>query len=89
MLEELSTSRDLKEIIKEEEMGLMHLKWEDLPSYEIGLEKGLEKGLEEGKYTMLKISIKAMKELGIDEKTIAQKLQIPLKKVKEILNDKN
>ena len=48
MLEILSKNRDLSDIIKEEERMLSTIKLEDLPSYEIGIEKGLEKGLEEG-----------------------------------------
>jgi len=47
MLEELSTNRDLKEVVKEQEM-LSELNYEKYPSYEIGLEKGLEKGIEKG-----------------------------------------
>ncbi|MEO1927690.1 MAG: hypothetical protein ABGX26_03270 [Nautiliaceae bacterium] len=90
MLEELSTSRDLKEVVKEEEMGLQHLKWEDLPSYEIGMEKGfqkgIQKGIEEGKYLAMKeIANKLIltfndKEkvadiLGVDEKTLSELLK--------------
>ncbi|MDM8564549.1 hypothetical protein QUF74_02755 [Candidatus Halobeggiatoa sp. HSG11] len=41
MLEELSTNRDLKNIVKEQEM-LSTLRYEDLPSYEIGMEKGIQ-----------------------------------------------
>ncbi len=39
MLEELSINRDLKDIVKEQGI-LSILRYEDLPSYEIGLEKG-------------------------------------------------
>ncbi len=47
MLEVLSTNRDLKAIVQEEEK-MLSVKWEDLPSYEIGLEKGREEGIEKG-----------------------------------------
>jgi len=39
-LEILSENRDLKDIVKEEEKMLSEIKLEDLPSYEIGLERG-------------------------------------------------
>ena len=49
ILEEFSTLRDLKPTLKEAEMLLLdRVKYEDLPSYEIGLEKGMEKGMEKG-----------------------------------------
>jgi len=41
MLEEISTLRDLKEVIKEVSMKLNDIRLEDLPSYEIGIEKGV------------------------------------------------
>ena len=43
MLEILSENRDLSALIKEEESMLSAIKLEDLPSYEIGVEKGIEK----------------------------------------------
>jgi hypothetical protein len=48
MLEEISTLRNLKEVIKEVNMRLSDIRWEDLPSYEIGLEKGMQKGIQKG-----------------------------------------
>jgi len=46
ILEEFSELRDLQEIVKEKEMFITNkVKFEDLPSYEIGLEKGMEKGI--------------------------------------------
>ena len=48
MLEILSENRDLSALIKEEESMLSAIKLEDLPSYEIGVEKGMEKGMEKG-----------------------------------------
>ncbi len=102
MLEELSTSRNLKEEVKEAEMGLQNLTWEDLPSYEIGLEKGLEKGLEEGlekglkkgleegiKKGVLKGKILMLKELGFSDKEISQKLNISQNKIEELLKENN
>ena len=55
MLEEFSDIRNLKEIVKEEEMIFFkEVKLEDLPSYEIGIEKGMEKGMEKGVLSLYK-----------------------------------
>ena len=48
MMEVLSTNRNLKQIIKEEEKMLSQVKYSELPSYEIGWECGMEKGIEKG-----------------------------------------
>jgi len=102
MLEELSTSRNLKEEIKEAEMGLQNLTWEDLPSYEIGLEKGIEKGIEKGmqegiqkglekglqegiKRGLIEGEILAYYKLGLDIKTISQKMKLPEEEIKKII----
>jgi len=97
MLEELSTSRNLKDIIKEEEMGLQDLRWEDLPSYEIVLEKGMargieqginqgiERGIERGRKEALQNSIRIMLEMGIPLETIKEKLNLTNEELKDIL----
>jgi len=54
MLEEISTLRNLKEVIKEVNMRLSDIRWEDLPSYEIGMQKGIQKGLEKGVISLYK-----------------------------------
>jgi len=46
MLEEISTLRDLKDTVKETEMRLSEVRLEDLPSYQIGLEKGIERTID-------------------------------------------
>jgi predicted transposase/invertase (TIGR01784 family) len=87
MLEELSTNRDLKNIVKEQEM-LSTLRYEDLPSYEIGMEKGIERGMERGRVEGMERGIekgmekgktetsyelaKKMKQEGIEIKMIAK-----------------
>lgn len=48
MLEILSSNRDLKQILKEEENMISQVKYSDLPSFDLGMEQGLEKGLEKG-----------------------------------------
>jgi len=102
MLEELSTSRNLTKEIKEIEVGLQNLTWEDLPSFEIGYEKGIEKGIKEGiekgikegeiigkKKGIIIGKVLVLKELGYSNEDIAKKLNIPLKEVEKILKDKN
>ncbi len=70
ILEEFSSLRDLREIVKEQEMFITNkVKFEDLPSYEIGMEKGMEKGIlalykVTGDISLIK------KELGIEENKI-------------------
>jgi len=48
MLEILSSNRDLENKVKQEEKVMLSMRWDELPSYEIGLEKGIEKGIEKG-----------------------------------------
>ena len=50
ILETLSENRNLKQNIKECEIMLKDIKIENLPSYEIGLERGIEKGKYAGKF---------------------------------------
>ena len=64
-------------------MRLSDIKLEDLPSYEIGLEKGMQKGIEKG----MQKGMQKGKELAIKE--IANKLILKFndeKKVVEILD---
>ena len=87
MLEELSTSRNLKDIIKEEEMGLQHLTWEDLPSYEIGLEKGIQKGIQKGMHDGKIESAKVLiKTFNLPVEKVAQQLNIDIEILKKALN---
>ena len=48
MLEILSSNRDLKQIVQEEETMLSQIKYSDLPSYGLGMKKGLEDGTKKG-----------------------------------------
>jgi len=82
ILEEISTNRDLKDIVKEVEM-LSEIRLEDLPSWEIGMEKGLEKGLEKGKIDSAIIVVdkfgisveEVAKQFGIDKNLILERLK--------------
>jgi len=83
MLETLSTNRELKETVKEIEM-LRETRYQDLPSYEIGIEKGLEKGLEKGKNEAKKASAKEMKKLGFDLEIISKVTKLSIKEIKSL-----
>jgi len=100
MLEELSTNRDLLQVVKEEEAMLSEFDLTKLPSYEIGLErgeiegekrglqrglqKGLEQGLEEG---LEQGKVIAYYELGININEIAKKVNLSKKHIEEILSE--
>jgi predicted transposase/invertase (TIGR01784 family) len=73
MLEILSTNRDLKTDIKEaENMLRMHI--EELPSYEIGMEKGLEKGMEKGMEKVKEIALNLLKHVHDSKNKEIQKI---------------
>jgi len=56
-LEILSENRDLKELVKEEEKMLSDIKLENLPSYEIGLERGEARGEVKGEVTGVELAL--------------------------------
>ncbi|MEO1927409.1 MAG: hypothetical protein ABGX26_01795 [Nautiliaceae bacterium] len=86
MLEELSSLRDLKELVKESEMILTSkVKWEDLPSYEIGLEKGMEKGIEKEKEVVILNGYK----MGLKIEDIALLVNSSVSEVKKVLKRNN
>jgi len=91
MLEELSTNRDLKDTVKEVEM-LSNIRYEDLPSYEIGIEKGVERGIQQGiekgiqrgiQSSMVMVA-KQMLKLNQDIQLIAQITQLSPQKIEKL-----
>ena len=89
MLEELSTSRKkLKNIIKEEEMALQHLTWEDLPSYEVGYERAIlyekDKWEKQGKIEEKLEVIKNGIQNGIDTQTLILLTKLSEKEINKI-----
>ncbi|WP_456480060.1 hypothetical protein [Nautilia sp.] len=69
ILEEFSELRDLQKIVKEKEMFITNkVKFEDLPSYEIGMEKGIEKGMEKGMEKGIIALYKITKDINLIEK---------------------
>ncbi len=69
MLETLSDNRDLKAKLKEAEQMLREIRYENLPSYEIGMERGISQGIIDTAITMItkfKLSVEDVaKELNI------------------------
>jgi len=51
-LEELSTNRDLQNIVEETERMLRDMQIENLPGYKIALERGIERGFRKELYTV-------------------------------------
>ena len=83
MLEELSTNRDLLEVVKQEEEMLSDFSMEKLPSYEIGIKRGMEKGTKNGVQQGLELGkILALYEIGLSSEEIAKKYE----KSKEYVN---
>jgi predicted transposase YdaD len=84
MLEEISELRNLKNTIKEAEVGLMSIRWEDLPSYEIGMERGFQDGIQKGLETG---KIVGLYEFGIPIVEIAKKYNKSEDEIKAIIFD--
>ncbi len=85
MLETLSENRNLKKTMKEVEDMLSEITIEQLPSYEIGMERGIqrgiERGIERGKLEGKLESAFVMLDFGIKPEDIANKLDIPLEEI--------
>jgi predicted transposase YdaD len=75
ILETLSQNRELKETLKEAEEMLREIKLENLPSYEIGLERGLEQGLSQG---AVETAITMIREFNLSVEEVAKRLKLPL-----------
>jgi predicted transposase/invertase (TIGR01784 family) len=78
MLEELSSNRDLENIVKEEEEMLSEFSFEKLPSYKVGIEKGKKEGL-------LESAVALIKEFNLSVESVAKKLNIPSKEILEYM----
>jgi len=88
ILEELSTNRNLQNILEEEEMALQYLTWEDLPSYRVGerkgFEKGLEKGFEKGLEKAKETTILNMLKLGMNDDMILKIVNVDKDKLNQL-----
>ncbi len=97
MLETLSDNRNLKNIIKEVEAMLSAVRIEDLPSYELGMERGVDKGLSQGitqgitqgiSQGHLESAVIFVSEMGLNPDDVARKLNIPVEEILKRLGRK-
>ena len=95
ILETLSTNRDLKEKLKEAEEMLRDIKYEDLPSYEIGMERGFNNGFNNGiseglsqgiSQGIITTAITMIKEFNLSIDIVAKKLNISIDELKNYLD---
>ncbi len=82
MMEILSDNRHLKDFIKEAEQMITQVKLENLPSYELGMEKGMEEGREKG---MSFLVLRLLKKYPAE--TVAEMLELPLDTILAIKAD--
>ena len=88
ILETLSTNRDLQSTLKEAESMLREIKYEQLPSYEIGLERGMQQGMQQGTLqATYNNAVLMVKEFGLDVAEVAKKLNISITELKKHLNN--
>ena len=80
MLEILSTNRDLNLNI-EEELEMLTIDLEKLPSYRIGERRGLEKGLEKGAYEKAQSIAKELLNAGIPPTQVVMFTQLTLAEI--------
>ena len=100
ILETLSTNRDLQTKLKEVEAMLREIKYEQLPSYELGLEKGIEKGIQRGlergrqegisegiSEGTLQTAITLIQKFKLSIEEVAKELNISIVELKKHLNN--
>jgi len=86
-LEELSTNRDLQNKLKEVESMLRDMKLEELPSYQIAIERNKDKWKQEGIVeTTLNMAIMMIKEFHLSIDQVASKLNISIDELKKHLD---
>ena len=94
ILETLSTNRDLRNKLKEAESMLRDIRYEDLPSYEIGYESGIQKGIQKGikegiqkgEFNGILKSAKLMVErFNLSIESVSKELNIPLDELKRYI----
>ena len=89
ILEILSTNRDLKDKIKEAEKMIRTTRYEELPSFELGLEKGIEEGIQKGKFEgKIETAITMIREFGLSVNEVANKLKLPVDELKKYMENK-
>jgi len=97
ILETLSTNRDLQNKLKEAEEMLRDIKYEDLPSYEIGMERGFNRGISQGisqglsqgiSQGIINTATTMIKEFNLSVEMVAKKLNISIDELKKHLDKK-
>ncbi len=87
ILETLSQNRNLKDKLKKAEDMLRKINFEQLPSYEIGMERGIERGMERGiergmekgiERGKLETALLMIEDFKINPEEVSSKLDIPL-----------
>ncbi len=88
MLDTLSTNRELEDIVKEVQNMIRNTKLEDLPTYQLmmerGIERGIKKGIEKGK---LESAITMIREFGLSVKDVADKLKLSEQELNRYLKE--
>jgi len=82
ILDTLSTNRDLQDKLKKTEEMLRDIKLEDLPSYQIGMERGKEKWLSQG---MIETATKMITKFKLSVEDVAKELNISIDELKKHL----
>jgi len=90
ILETLSTNRDLKDKLKEAEEMLRDIRYEDLPSYEIGMERGMERGIQRGiqrglSQGVIKTAITMINKFKLSVEDVSEELNISIDELKKHL----
>jgi hypothetical protein len=95
IMETLSQNRNLKDKLRKAEDMLRTTKYEDLPSYDIGMERGIEQGIQRGMeqgmeqgilHNKIKNAIIMVKDFNLNPKDVATKLEISLDELLSHLN---
>ncbi len=64
-------------------------RYEELPSFELGLEKGIQKGIEKGKFEgRLETAIEMIKEFGLSVNEVTTKLKLPVEELKRYMENR-
>jgi predicted transposase YdaD len=92
-LEELSTNRDLQTKLKEVESMLRDMKLEELPSYQIGMERGVSQGISVGisqgiSQGIISSAIKMITKFKLSIEEVAKELNISIDELKKHLENK-
>jgi len=93
ILDTLSTNRDLQDKLKKAEEMLRDIKLEDLPSYQIVMERGFNRGISQGlsqgiSQGIINTAIKMITKFKLSVEDVAKELNISIDELKKHL-DKN